>query len=88
MSAGTWKVVIEAWPYFGTKQEEVSPRSRVFSIQASDFEDAVRQARGIQIGIKSDDRVWEAPIMSVVFTSSLTGGYAQPVAPPRPGSER
>lgn len=65
----SWKIVIEAWPYFDPPaveaQAKVAPRVREFLIDAQSYDEAHRAARFIQMGIHSHDKVWEAPIKSV-----------------------
>jgi len=64
---GRWKISIQAWPFHGTKQEEVAPREREFLVEASDFDDANKQAQLLRLGILSHDKIWEAPIAGVVY---------------------
>ena len=65
----TWKIVIEAWPYFDPPaveaQAKVAPRVREFLIDADTYREAHIAAGFIQLGIASHDKVHEAPIKSV-----------------------
>lgn len=77
--SGRWVLVLEAWPYSGISegkgavgdQAMVGPRVRTFTFTASDFADAVTKAKLIQEGVKSHDRVWEAPIMSLMIERAV-----------------
>lgn len=72
---GRYMMRLEAWPYStgagqAADQAAVGPREREFEIRASGFDDAYRQAKLIQQGVLSHDRVWEAPIKSIDFKGS------------------
>ena len=61
---------LAVWPYSLGKGREaenagVGPTERSFEIKASDFDDAYRQAKLIQQGVQSHDRVWQAPIKTL-----------------------
>lgn len=69
----TWHLAMQVWPYSGISEDKgaagdqamVGPRARTFKIKATSFDDAVMKARLIQEGVKSHNRVWEAPITAL-----------------------
>lgn len=70
---GGWKVSMNVWPHStGDGQEKdrakVTPLTRDFDIRATDFNDAVNQAKLLQRGVASAEWVWQAPITSLTFT--------------------
>ena len=67
---GGYRLRIEAWPYSTgagqqADQAAAGPRERMFDLAAEDFDAAYRQAKLIQEGIQSHDRVWQAPIIDL-----------------------
>ena len=76
---GSYSVKIDACPFqtgagAANDQAAVGPRTRMFTVKASDFAEAYRMAQAIQAGIKSHDKIWEAPIRSVDFTGEQPMG--------------
>lgn len=68
---GEYKVVIEAWPFSSGNGSAidnagVAPAKREFVVEADSFDQAYQSAKLIQQGIISHDKVWMAPIVSVV----------------------
>lgn len=76
--SGRWNLAIKVWPFSGISegkgaagdQAMVGPVERTFTFKAADFADAVTKAELIQQGVKSHDRVWEAPIVSLTMDRS------------------
>lgn len=71
---GTYKATLYVWPYSGVKREPApyttgepnrGAKEPVIKVKAADFDDALKQVRLILIGIKLDERVWEAGIRSL-----------------------
>lgn len=65
-----WKIEIEVWPYStgaGSAEDKkaVGERSHQFVVPADDIHEAVKKAELIVQGIKTNPRVWQAPIMGI-----------------------
>lgn len=62
-----WNIKCFVWPYFPHTENQrlVGDEIQEFSVEAEDFNDAVRQGEGILSGIKSNPNVWMAGIKGV-----------------------
>lgn len=66
-----WLVTIENWPHAtnaGGHADQVAAgaRSANYPVRAVDIKDALMIAEAIVMGIKSNPRVWRAPITGIV----------------------
>lgn len=69
---GNWKITVCVWPYStgvgaAEDQKAAGERTQVLEVSATDIRDALRQAELFVQGIKTNPRVWQAPIKSIVF---------------------
>ena len=65
-----WVVIIEVWPFSGVDQKLAGPRTSTFRTgltQPTMFREAAQFAKAVQVGMKANPQVWEAPIVSVAF---------------------
>lgn len=70
-----WEIIIEVWPYStgqgaDTDQQACGPRTHLQIIRADDFAIASKYANVAACALKSNPRVWQAPIASVRRLSS------------------
>ena len=66
-----WKITIEAWPHStgnGNEADQAAAgdRSSEYVVTAQDIKGAMVHAEDIQVGIKHNPAVWEAPIVGIV----------------------
>ena len=64
---GEYRLKIRVWPYQGVDQKLCGDKIQIHRIDAQSFEDAYRQAKLIQRGIKCNPSVWESPIDTLEF---------------------
>ncbi len=65
-----WKIRIDVWPHStgqgaSVDQGACGPRTQIFNVIAGDIREAIGVAQMIVKGIKTNPRVWEAPIFEV-----------------------
>jgi hypothetical protein len=69
---GKYVATILFWPFSthaGTEadQKACGDREQKFEFAAADFEDAHKQVKLLLRGIKTNPRLWKAPIKSIVY---------------------
>ena len=62
-----WRVVIEAWPYFGVEQAAAGDRSQTFYVEADCARSALKLAEHIVKGMEAGPAIWKAPIQSIAL---------------------
>lgn len=68
---GTYRLTYRVWPFQTDVSEQAFYRKacgdeiQVNHFQASDFEDAYRQAKTYLAGVKTNKCVWQCPIQSL-----------------------
>lgn len=73
---GYYKISIDVWPHSTGVGQDVDQaacgeRTQGYNVHASDFEDAVKQAKLLARGIEANPRVWRAPIAGIIFVGTI-----------------
>lgn len=66
-----WRVTIEIWPFSGTTQENAGQRKNDFIVLGESMATAFEKADLIAMGMRTNPKVWRAPIVSIAQVEHL-----------------
>jgi len=75
-----YRVTIEAWPFStnlgeAVDQKNAGQRRNNFIVTADGMSDAYKQAELITIGMRTNPKVWQTPIISIIQVDYLESEY-------------
>jgi hypothetical protein len=69
---GTYRISVRIWPYYSgemreTAEKRVGPSNRSIDTEATDFDDAKKQADAFMRGIRTNPNVWQVTLTAISY---------------------